>query len=225
MSRLYQWIKFSDEVEAYEGNFAVAVKLQGIYEVFADKKGIVVSDDGELTGSPMNAFAGSYKTSTEAEKLVKKIDRCYVTKGVDIIKVESTFKPQSYPIETMSIYSKKYGKKDSGFIIADKHDTVGLAHEMGHAKAGHLNNKDVAGYDAEVEANIEAIKILRNKNKYNEEAKEHLVLGLSTYDSLPFARIRARNAMHNAEIKAVGYQSIVGKKRKPLSKPRAGKIR
>jgi hypothetical protein len=80
-------------------------------------------------------------------------------------------------------------KHTGAVILVNENDEQGLAHEIGHYKAGHqLGNSPT--FNHEIEAVAHEIEYLHKKGKYTEPFRDEIIKYLSFYSKKPYQKKR-----------------------------------
>jgi hypothetical protein len=132
---------------------------------------------------PFNEYAGAYKSRAKSIEVLDMIEKGRHGKDLRILKIDD---PQAEP---MILHDNNVRHK-GGVILYPKGDEIGLAHELGHYKSGHLHSEGYYTFSREIEAVEKQIDILNNKGLYNKKAKDRIVKNLSTHSNKPYQKKR-----------------------------------
>lgn len=163
-------------VEVYEAKHAIAVgnKQRG-YSVFGNKGSLKIHNDGKMTYRNSAGSMGSY-TKKEAVMLVNRIERL-LSKPHDscVIPMEGNLLTEFW------LYDPKTEGK---VLVASEGDYIGVAHELGHEKAGHLTRKGIrtgTKLSKEKEAITQQIELMKEDHKFNTRDIPKIARPFSTY--------------------------------------------
>jgi tRNA-dihydrouridine synthase len=192
---LYKWSKFGPLV-VYEGECAVAAGNKEIgYSVFADKKDLKISKDGDISYyRTANGFMDTYDSRGRASRLVREVDKARNKENTPtIISIIS-------PSEDFSAFSHGDCKTGGVLLVVEKDKKEDLAHEVSHYLCGHLrrvsNKKDL---EKEKEAIETEIRLLKLRKEYNKDIKNEIVENFSTYLKGSKRKSRARKLVNKVE--------------------------
>jgi len=207
-SEFNKWTKFG-VADIYQTGEGVIVKhTDGLYYVFGKKedkfKGKTYSVEVEEKKglktwySPFNEYVGSYKSRAKALDVLNKVEKGRGGKILRVIKIDDK---QVVP----QFLHDDDRKHKGGVIIVQKGDEIGLAHELGHYKAGHATHNSVGmntPFKDESDAVEEQIKILNSKGIYNKKARGRAIESLASHSNKPYQKKRrALKAVRNIEAK------------------------
>jgi hypothetical protein len=175
------------EWQVYRGESALATGNHGKYYVFAGndapKLKVHPTEDLKIAKHSDDVDYLGYYGKNKAQTMVDAVDRALRRRHTDSVMAIKLPEGKKFSPLWMFNYKTK-----GRLLLYDEGDAEGLAHELGHLAAGHLEDRDASSSLAEEKAAIPyELAILKREKRLTPAVESRIASSLGTYMKGPKA--------------------------------------